>query len=117
MPMIQVTLPDGTVNEYSTGITAGEVVIDILGRKHGCVAAFIDDEQMDFSTIISENCSIDGISADSEEGIHVMRHSAAHLLAQAVAILYPEAKPRLVQLSSADFTMISPILMVLVKTI
>ena len=93
MPMIQVTLPDGTVNEYSTGITAGEVVIDILGKKHGCVAAFIDDEQMDFSTIISENCSIDGISADSEEGIHVMRHSAAHLLAQAVTILYPEAKP------------------------
>jgi threonyl-tRNA synthetase len=93
MPMIQVTLPDGEVNEYSTGITAGEVVIDIFGRKHGCVAAFIDDEQRDFSTIISNNCSIDGISAESEEGIHVMRHSAAHLLAQAVVMLYPEAKP------------------------
>ena len=51
MPMIQVTLPDGEVNEYSSGITAGEVVIDIFGRKHGCVAAFIDDQQMDFSTI------------------------------------------------------------------
>jgi len=93
MPMIQVTLPDGVVNEYSAGITAGEVVIDILGRKHGCVAAFVDDEQMDFSTILSENCTINGIGADSEEGIHVMRHSAAHLLAQAVSILYPEAKP------------------------
>ena len=93
MPMIQVTLPDGEVNEYSSGITAGEVVIDIFGRKHGCVAAFIDEQQMDFSTIISENCSIDGISAESEDGIHVMRHSAAHLLAQAVTTLYPDAKP------------------------
>ena len=83
MPMIQVTLPDGEVNEYSTGITAGEVVIDIFGRKHGCVAAFIDEKEMDFSTIISNNCSIAGISAES----------------------------------GAVFTMISLILMVLVKPI
>ena len=42
MSMVNVTLPDGTVNEYAEGITAGEVVIDALGKKHGCLAARIN---------------------------------------------------------------------------
>ena len=49
MSMISVTLPDGSVNEYASGITAGEIVIDIEGRKHDCVAALVDGEQKDFS--------------------------------------------------------------------
>ena len=44
MSMISVTLPDGTVNEYAAGITAGEIVIDIEGRKHDCVAASVNGE-------------------------------------------------------------------------
>ena len=51
MPMISVTLPDGSVNEYAAGITAGEIVIDIEGRKHDCVAASVDGIERDFSTI------------------------------------------------------------------
>ena len=44
MSMISVTLPDGSVNEYASGITAGEIVIDIEGRKHDCVAALVNGE-------------------------------------------------------------------------
>ena len=93
MSMISVTLPDGSVNEYASGITAGEIVIDIEGRKHDCVAAMVDGEQKDFSAILDSDCSVEGISAYSHEGIYILRHSAAHLLAQAITMIYPNAKP------------------------
>lgn len=93
MSMVNVTLPDGTVNEYAAGVTAGEVVVDALGKKHGCLAARINDVGYDFSTVLTHDCNIEGILAESDEGIHILRHSAAHLLAQAVMELYPDAKP------------------------
>ena len=93
MSMISVTLPDGSVNEYASGITAGEIVIDIEGRKHDCVAALVDGEQRDFSVTLDSDCSVEGISGFTNEGIHILRHSAAHLLAQAVTAIYPNAKP------------------------
>ena len=93
MSMISVTLPDGTINEYASGITAGEIVIDIEGRKHDCVAAIVDGQQKDFSSILESDCSVEGISVYSDAGIYILRHSAAHLLAQAMASLYPNAKP------------------------
>ena len=93
MSMISVTLPDGTINEYASGITAGEIVIDIEGRKHDCVAAIVDGQPKDFSSILESDCSVEGISVYSDAGIYILRHSAAHLLAQAMASLYPNAKP------------------------
>ena len=93
MPLINVTLPDGTVNEYAAGITCAEVITDALGRKHGCLAARINGEECDLSRIIEEDCSVEGILTESDEGIHILRHSAAHLLAQAVMSIYPDAKP------------------------
>ena len=89
MAMVHVTLPDGTVNEYAAGITAGEVVTDALGRKHGCVAATVNGVDCDLSTALHEDCNVTGISGDSDAGMHILRHSAAHLLAQAVTALYP----------------------------
>ena len=93
MSLINVTLPDGTVNEYAAGITCAEVITDALGRKHGCLAARINGEECDLSRIIEEDCSVEGILTESDEGIHILRHSAAHLLAQAVMSIYPDAKP------------------------
>jgi threonyl-tRNA synthetase len=93
MSMISVTLPDGSTNEYAAGITAGEIVIDIEGRKHDCVAARVDGSEKDFSAILKSDCSVEGISGFTDDGIHILRHSAAHLLAQAVTSLYPDAKP------------------------
>ena len=52
MSMISVSMPDGSVSEYVSGITAGEIVIDIEGRKHDCVAARVNGEMKDFSSTL-----------------------------------------------------------------
>ena len=73
MTMVHVTLPDGTINEYAAGVTAGEVVVDALGKKHGCLAARINDVEKDLSTPLTNDCNVEGIRAESDEGIR--RHS------------------------------------------
>ena len=93
MAMIQVTMPDGTVNEYAAGITCSEVITDAFGKKHGCLAARVDGVERDLATVLNKPCSLDGIKAASAEGMYILRHSAAHLLAQAVISLYPTALP------------------------
>ena len=93
MSMVNITLPDGSVNEYSSGISTGEVVEDSLGRKHGCLAAVVDGVERDLSYSLESDASVSGIPAESEAGMHILRHSAAHLLAQAVMELYPGANP------------------------
>ena len=72
MTMIHITLPDGTVNEYAAGITCGEVITDALGKKHGCLAARVDGHECDLSTVLSDNCSVEGILSQSDEGMHIL---------------------------------------------
>ena len=91
--MINVTLPDGTVNEYAAGITCAEVITDALGKKNGCLAALVDGQEKDMSHEIHHSCKVEGIKAESDAGMYILRHSTAHLLAQAVTELYPDAKP------------------------
>lgn len=93
MSMVNITLADGSVNEYVNGITAGEVVVDSLGRKHGCIAAKVDGIERDLSFQLDGDATVSGILAETDAGIHILRHSAAHLLAQAVMEIYPQAKP------------------------
>jgi threonyl-tRNA synthetase len=93
MTMINITLPDGTVNEYASGVTCAEVISDALGKKHGCLAAKVNGRECDMAQVINESCTVEGILAESENGLHILRHSAAHLLAQAVMELYPGALP------------------------
>ena len=84
---------NGASHNFSKGTTAKEVIVEILGKKNNAIAAFINGEEKDLSFSIKENCEIDIISGDSDEGLYILRHSCAHLLAQAVTQLYPEAKP------------------------
>ena len=93
MSLINITLPDGTVNEYAAGITCAEVITDALGRKHGCLAARVNGDECDLSHMLDTDCSVEGILAESDDGMFILRHSAAHLLAQAVMSIYPNAKP------------------------
>ena len=90
---IKVDFGDGEVREYEAGITAGDVVRDVHGRKSGFVAALIDGMEKDMSTILESNCKIEPIDGESDAGMYILRHSCAHLLAQAVTQLYPDAKP------------------------
>lgn len=93
MAMVSVELSDGTIHEYAGGITAGEVIFNVHGKKSGAVAVLIDGEERDFSHVIESDCTIKPILGDSDEGLYILRHSCAHLLAKAVVELFPEAKP------------------------
>ena len=90
--MIEVKC-NGALHNFSKGTTAKDVITEILGKKNNAIAAFVNGEQRDLSFSIQENCEIETISGDSNEGTYILRHSCAHLLAQAVTQLYPEAKP------------------------
>ena len=93
IPMIKVKMGDGKVHTYEVGITAEDVISNILGRKHGAVAALVDGIEHDFSHVLKTDCSIEPILGVSDAGLYILRHSCAHLLAQAVTEMFPDAKP------------------------
>ena len=91
--MISVDLESGESHEYAKGISVGDVINNAYGKKSGSVAAMVDGEEKDLSFILEEDCKVEAILGDSERGLYILRHSCAHLLAQAVTELYPEARP------------------------
>ena len=84
---------DGIAHDFPEKITVGDVIKKIHGKKSGAIAALVNNDEKDLSYLLSENCKIDSIKDDSDEGLYIMRHSCAHLLAQAVTELFPDAKP------------------------
>ena len=93
MGMLSVSLPDGVTHEYASGTTVGDVIRNVYGKKSGAVAALVDGRERDFSHVLSQDCDIDPILGGSDAGRYILRHSCAHLLAQAVVEMYPEAQP------------------------
>ena len=93
MSMIQVKINDEETHEYASGITAGDILENVYGKRSGAVAANIDGIERDMSFTINENCKIEPILGESEQGLYILRHSCAHLLAQAVVEIFPDAKP------------------------
>lgn len=88
--VIRVTLPDGSAKEVESGTTAAQIA-ESLGQRlsKAAVAAKIDGEQVDLSHHIQSDCNIEILTDDSPEGIDVLRHTAGHVMAQAVVRLYP----------------------------
>ena len=84
MGMLKISLPDGLLHEYASGITVGEIVRNAYGKKSGAVAALVNGEERDFSYVLEQDCDIEPILGESEAGRYILRHSCAHLLAQAV---------------------------------
>jgi threonyl-tRNA synthetase len=90
---ITITLPDGSAREYPTGSTALDVATSIGSRlAKAAVAAVVDGEERDLTAPLPDGAKVAIVTADSEEGRHVLRHSTAHVMAQAVTQLYPGAK-------------------------
>ena len=83
----------GAVHEFPTKISVGNVIKEVHGKKSGAIAALVNDEEKDLSHLLTLNCKINIIKDNSDEGLYIMRHSCAHLLAQAVTELFPDAKP------------------------
>lgn len=91
MPVI--TLIDGQSLSFENAISALEVAKEInkkLAKK--AIAAKIDDDLVDLTTIIDKDCKLTIITPEDSDGLDTLRHSCAHLLAQAVQSVYPEAQ-------------------------
>lgn len=87
--LIKVQLPDGNIKEYSKGITVALVAESIstnLGKN--AVVGKIDNQLIDLSHPIERDVELEIFTLDSEKGVEVLRHSSAHVLAQAVKRLY-----------------------------
>ncbi|MBA2672603.1 threonine--tRNA ligase [Ramlibacter sp.] len=91
--MIKVTLPDGSQREYPGPVTVGEVAASIgPGLAKAALAGKVDGKVVDTSFTIAHDAQVAIITLKDPEGLDVIRHSAAHLLAYAVKELYPEAQ-------------------------
>ena len=89
---IHLTFPDGTVREFADGVTGAEVAASIGARlAKAAVAVRHDGVALDLTRPIDRDGVIEVITETTEAGRHVMRHSAAHVMAQAVLDLFPGA--------------------------
>jgi threonyl-tRNA synthetase len=91
--MLQITLPDGSVREFPQALTVAAVATSIstsLGKA--ALAGKVDGEMVDTSFLIEKNSSLAIITEKDSDGLDVIRHSTAHLLAYAVKALFPEAQ-------------------------
>jgi threonyl-tRNA synthetase len=93
MSYVRVTLKDGSIKEFPRNITAVDIANSISrGLAKKAIAAKINGKLVDLRTPIKEDCRLEILSFEDEEGKHVYRHSTAHILAQAVKRLYPNTK-------------------------
>ncbi len=91
MPII--TLTDGSTRSFDKAISAFDVAMDIgPGLANAALAAKINGELVDLSTEISTDVDLSIVTSRDEEGLEVIRHSTAHLMAQAVKRLYPKVQ-------------------------
>ena len=91
--MIKVTLKDGSVKEYENALSAIEIAQDIsAGLARVAAVAEVDGEPVDLRTVIDHDCTLNILTAKDEEGLSTLRHTASHVMAQAIKRLWPEVK-------------------------
>lgn len=94
--VVKITFPDGAVKEFPKGVTTEEIAASISpGLKKKAVAGKLNDEMIDLVTPIEEDGAVSIITLDSEDGLYILRHSTAHLLAQALKRLYKDVRVEL----------------------
>ncbi len=91
--MINITLPDGSVRTFDKPITVADLALSIgPGLAKAALAGKIEGHLVDLSHVISNDVSLSIITAKDTDGLDVIRHSSAHLLAHAVKELFPDAQ-------------------------
>ena len=91
--MITLTLPDGATQQFDkplTGIAFAESISKSLAKK--ALALKINGDAVDLATVIDSDCEIAVLTASDEEGVDLMRHDCAHILAEAVQELFPDTQ-------------------------
>ena len=88
--MPQVTLPDGSARHFDHPISVHDVATDIgPGLAKAALAGKVDGEMVDTSFVIEQDAALDIITVKSDEALELVRHDAAHVMAQAVQELFP----------------------------
>ena len=92
--LLTITLPDGTPKRVAAGTTVGTFVEMQIGRglAKAALGAKLDGKLVDLATHLRADAQIQVLTSKSAEGLELMRHSAAHVVASAVQRLFPEAK-------------------------
>ncbi|MBS4916134.1 MAG: threonine--tRNA ligase [Clostridiales bacterium] len=91
--MIQITLKDGSVKEAEAGISAAQFAKSIgMGLYKAACAARVNGKAVDLRTPLTEDCQVEILTFDDPDGRWAFRHTASHILAQAVKRLYPKVK-------------------------
>lgn len=90
---MKVTLKDGSSKEYVSPMRVIDIAADISeGLGRAACAGEIDGKAVDLRTVVEHDCALNILTANDKEGIRVVRHTASHVLAEAVKRLYPDAK-------------------------
>ena len=90
---MKITLKDGSVKEYSEAKSVIDIAADISeGLARVACAGEVNGEVVDLRTVIDSDCELNIVTASDPEGLKVIRHTASHILAEAVKRLFPEAK-------------------------
>src|SRR3990170_6390036 len=93
MAHITISLPDGAQRELPAEATAGDLAASIGSRlAKAAVAAVVDGAEVDLNRPLADGATVAIVTENTDTGRHVLRHSTAHVMAQAVTRLYPGAK-------------------------
>jgi threonyl-tRNA synthetase len=91
--MINITFPDGNIKGFENNPTGLDVAMSISeGLARNCVAMELDSNLMDLNTKITQDSRVRLITTNDPEALEILRHSAAHVMAQAILHLYKDAK-------------------------
>ena len=93
MSAVNVTLPDGSTRELSSGATAADLAADIgPGLAKAALIAVVDGVEVDLDVPLDDGASVALVTGSDDVGLHTIRHSTAHLMAQAILDLHPGAR-------------------------
>lgn len=88
-----ITLKDGSKKEYAEAKSVIDIAYDISeGLARTACAGEVNGEVVDLRTVLDSDCELNILTARDEKGLAVLRHTASHVMAQAVQNLYPEAR-------------------------
>ncbi len=91
--MINITFPDGNIKAFENPVSGLDVAKSISdGLARNCVAMKLDDDLVDLDATIDHDAKIKLITSKDPEGLEILRHTAAHVMAQAILRIYPDAK-------------------------
>ena len=90
---LDITLPDGSVRSFENSITGDELAKNIGSRLHkDAVCIEIENKFYDLSYSITDNCNVRIVTINDLDALHILRHSSAHILAQAVLNIFPNTE-------------------------